>query len=62
MDASSPGSAHDSSVWQSSPICNHMKELCDAGEHVFLLGNIIILILTSNDEQLSVDIICKHFF
>ncbi|KAJ8720568.1 hypothetical protein PYW08_006033 [Mythimna loreyi] len=39
VDASSPGSAHDSSVWQSSPICNHMRELCDAGEHVFLLGD-----------------------
>ncbi|CAH1645625.1 unnamed protein product [Spodoptera littoralis] len=39
VDASSPGSAHDSSVWQSSPIWNHMRELCNAGEHVFLLGD-----------------------
>ncbi|XP_049697658.2 putative nuclease HARBI1 [Helicoverpa armigera] len=39
VDASSPGSAHDSSVWQSHPICNKMKELSNAGEQMFLLGD-----------------------
>ncbi|KAI5636949.1 DDE superfamily endonuclease domain-containing protein [Phthorimaea operculella] len=39
VDASSPGSSHDSSVWQSHPLSHHLAELSDAGEQVFLLGD-----------------------
>lgn len=39
MDASNPGSAHDSSVWQNHPLSQHLMELSTNGEQGFLLGN-----------------------
>ncbi|KAJ0179164.1 hypothetical protein K1T71_004876 [Dendrolimus kikuchii] len=37
MDASNPGSAHDSSVWQRHPLREQLSQLIDNGEHGFLL-------------------------
>ncbi|KAJ8712003.1 hypothetical protein PYW08_008957 [Mythimna loreyi] len=40
VDPSSPGSAHDSSVWQSHPLSHHLKQLTEnTNEQVFLLGD-----------------------
>ncbi|XP_048483147.1 putative nuclease HARBI1 isoform X2 [Plutella xylostella] len=39
VDASTPGSAHDSNVWQSHPLCQHLTEAARNGDHVFLLGD-----------------------
>ncbi|KAL0871460.1 hypothetical protein ABMA27_014991 [Loxostege sticticalis] len=39
MDASSPGSAHDSMVWQGHPLSRHLTDLSNNGEQVFLLGD-----------------------
>ncbi|CAG4992876.1 unnamed protein product [Colias eurytheme] len=40
VDASSPGSAHDSTVWQNHPLSHHLKEITEnTNEQVFLLGD-----------------------
>lgn len=39
VDASVPGSAHDSFVWQSHPLSRYMEEGARRGESGFLLGS-----------------------
>ncbi|KAF9800174.1 hypothetical protein SFRURICE_002860, partial [Spodoptera frugiperda] len=40
VDASTPGSAHDSTVWQSHPLSLHLKQITEnTNEQVFLLGD-----------------------
>jgi hypothetical protein len=38
VDPSTPGSAHDSNVWQSHPLHHYLNDLYSQGEEVFLLG------------------------